>query len=59
MSKKEYKISFVVGDEYTNGDDVVKIKGFKDDYVVVNDGRDFDMHMEVKDFVSDWWKVEE
>lgn len=59
MENKTYSFTFEIGEDYTNGEDNVKIVGLKDDYIVVNDGRDFDINVEVKEFITEWWKPEE
>jgi hypothetical protein len=56
--EKTYSFTFEVGQEYTNGCDTVKIIGFTDESVIVNDGRNFDFHIEVKELITQWWEVE-
>ncbi len=57
--KKTFSFTFKIGEEYTNGEDIVKIVGLNDEYIIINDGRDFDIHVEVKEFITDWWQPEE
>lgn len=56
---KRYVFTFETGDRYTNGTDVVRIDSFTEEHIVVNDGRDFNISIEVVEFISEWWKVDE
>lgn len=56
MTNKTYSFTFEVGGEFTNGSDTVKIVGFEDEYVTVSDGRGFDINIEVREFITDWWE---
>jgi hypothetical protein len=58
MERKTFSFTFVIGEEYTNGEDIVKIVGFENSFILINDGRDFNMHIESREFINEWWKTE-